>query len=345
MADKPSFYQLFRRSRYSATEAVAQTPGRLNREQKEVFAVAALGFTLRHDRDFLTHFLERVCGLQVADTDKCEIRCQDGHMSDLAIVWKGKRVIVVEVKIDADLEKKQNPTTPEFYAEPDGYGVQIKEGYPREKERFYMVLAKEVPGPTRYKSHRGSLPKFLGFYRWGELQSMVSQTRLVTDLLDSLGHLGIPELHLRSFMKKKLGAETRPAAEMFKLLEGLADYFRIPRGKNRWDVDDSDVGSYFGVNIPSDGRFKKLSQKVGKSEKIIGWFGYELRNEKPLLSVWFYPGDEKRKRLSEKFVARTTQLRVARLPDSGHAFYITPTDGTETYDTPWFKNVLGRLIG
>ena len=345
MAGEPSFYQLFRRSRYSAMEPAVPAERRSNHEQKEVFAVAALAFTLRHEQDFLTHLLEKVCGLQVEDAEKCDIRCQDGHKSDLAIVWPGQRVIVVEAKIGASLKAKQNPMNSAFYAKPDGYGFQIKCDYQEEKEKFYVVLAKDVPASPHTGGTKGQSPTFLGFHQWGELEIEGSQSELVSDLLDSLGCLGIPELHLRSFMKKELGAQTQSAVEMFKLLEGLADYFRIPRGKSRWEIDDPEGVSYFGVKIPFGGRFKKLSQKVGKSEKIIGWFGYESRNGKPLLSVWFYPGDEKQKQLAEKFVARATQLPVATLPDSGRAFYITPAASTEKGDVIWFQDFLDRLSG
>ena len=343
MSGTPTFYQLYRRSRYSGAEPGTLTLGRSGHAQREVFAVAALGFALRHEPAFLAHFLRALFKSQVPEPHGCEIRCQDGDKSDLAIVWPGKRVLVVEAKIDADLKHWQNPTKKAFHDGPSGYGVQINRDYRGERERYYAVLAKDALAFPRFPGRETKAPTFLGLYQWGELSGMENPSTLVADLLQSLGCLGIPELHLRSFMKKKLSAKTRSSAEMFTLLEGLADCFKIPVGQDRWDVGDSDEGSHFGVNLTRHGRFKKLSTLIGGSSKIIGWFGYETRKGKPRLSVWFYTEDESARDLAGKFVQQVTQLPTNSSPDSGHAFCITPPAGVKTDDVSWFQIVLGQI--
>ncbi len=339
---QPSFYQLYRRSRFSAVlgESDGSTGGGQNRA--EVFAVAALGFAFHHEPAFLNYFLREICRLPVAVTvSGCEIRCQDGNQSDLAIVWPAQRVIVVEAKINAALQPHQNPTMDEFQAAPGGYGFQIKEKYPNERERFYIVLAKDVVAIPR-GTCKSSDPQFMGFRRWGELEDMKDQSALITDFLDSMGLLGIPELQLRSFKKMKLEQTTESAANMFCILEGLANRYKLAR-KDRWDVQSkAGEGHFVGVKISSGGVFHKLSSCVGPAIQTIGWFGYEAPADAiPRISVWFYPEDQQAFLATERFVAG--RLGRVSLQKSDFAFCVSRDPASSLDDVTWFQDILEKL--
>ncbi len=343
MVGKPSFYQLFRRSRYASVQPDMQAPGRLSHNQQEVFAVAALGFALRHQPAFMDHFVRTIFRFAIPTTKRFDIRCQDGHKADLAIVWPGKRVLVVEAKIHAELDPKQNPTYKEFHTQPKGYGFQINRDYPNERERYYVVLAKTVSAFSQ-RNLPGQHPEFLGFRRWGELGGMADEPSLVSDLFDTLGQLGISELQLRSFRNMKLEKTATSAARMFKLLDALADELEIDRRKDLWDIADSTEGAHFGVNIGSGRRFAKLSRHVGSSSEPIGWFGYESpKNGKPRRSFWIYPKDKRGRERAEKYAKEVHNLSVNDSGSEDLAFCVAPKDCMNGDDITWFRTVLLKL--
>jgi hypothetical protein len=339
---EPSFYQLYRRSRYSSVlwKGDGNIGGGQNRA--EVFAVAALGFAFRHEPKFLDFFLRKVCQMPgVATPSGCEIRCQDGNQSDLAIVWPAQRVIVVEAKINADLQPHQNPTTDAFQAPPNGYGFQITQKYPSERERFYIVLAKEVVGTPKGES-KCSNPQFIGFRRWGELEDMTDASALITDFLDSMGLLGIPELQLRSFKRMRLEHTTESAANMFCILEGLANRYKLA-GKDRWDVQSKNGEAHFvGIKIREGGLFEELSNCVGSGNGTVGWFGYEAPAEaQPRISVWFYPQDQQSLLATQRFV--TDRLGSVSFQSSDFAFCVSRDAASGLDDVSWLQNVIEKL--
>jgi hypothetical protein len=316
------------------------SPGDSRNNQSEVFAVAALGFALRHEPRFLRFFLKDVCSIpNVAAASEYEIRCQDGHKSDLAIIRPGKQVVVVETKINAALQPKQNPTLDAFRAK-SGYGFQIVRDYKRERARFYVVLAKDVSS-IQDGGCKSEMPRFKDFLQWGALATMHNEPPLVEDLLTSLGWLGVSELHLRSFKNMKLKTSTQSAAKMFKLLEGLAHQFKLDGRKDLWAVNDPADGEYIGMNIPSGGKFTKLSRQIGKSVKTIGWFGYETPAPgNPRITVWLY-STESTQRDTEQFV-KELGLPASKLPND-FAVCIAREPGSEQDDATWFQNVLDKL--
>ena len=347
MSHSSFFYQLYRRSRYSSPEIDTGTPAGSRHQQSEVFAVAALGFVLRYEPKFLDYFLREVCHIpKVASAQRYEIRCQDGNQSDLAIVNPGQQVIVVEAKIQAFLESHQNPTLPEFHLAPKGYGVQINANYPNEPERFYLVLGKELSSIQRGNAKCFS-PEFLGFKQWGELEGMKDQSGLIGDFLDCLGHLGIPELQLRSFKSMKLQQSTEAAATIFSLLDGLAKHFKLAARNDRWDVQADSKGKFIGISIPPGGVFGELSKCVGSTAQKIGWFGYESPlNGEPRITVWFYPENKSAQAKTERYVSqRLFPDRPQTREDhyEGFPFYVSRPPDSPKEDVPWFLDVLTKL--
>ena len=117
----PTFYRLFRRGRYGSAVDTRQDPERAQRsvEQRECFAVAAVGFCLKHDAPFAKHFWEKVCQKTGDPDGEPSLRVEVGpeDWADLRLtaeIQNWKRVCVVECKAGAPLREKQNPDCAEF---------------------------------------------------------------------------------------------------------------------------------------------------------------------------------------------------------------------------------------
>ena len=343
MTGTPTLYQLFRRSRYS--RPMDLVPGSSQNNQVEVFAVAALGFTLRHDPSFLFDFLSIICRFsksEIGTPEDYEIRCQDGEHADLAIILPKRYAIVVEAKIGASLDDHQNPSLADFNQLPKGYGHQIKTKLNSVRERYYLVLMRDC---SNYKMKiQGSLdPMFLGFHEWNELSGIQKKSNLTIDFLTTLGYLGIPEMNLQN-LKGNVENDKASTAKMLSILHGLARLFKIPTRNSLWDFRFSkDEGSYVGINIPRDGIFTVLSKCIGPTKKIIGWFGYENPSGgKGRLSVWLYPEDSTKSELkkTKQFVSKRTGSKV-EMSDS--ALYVVRDDSSVKDDVSWLQETLLKL--
>jgi hypothetical protein len=83
---QPSFYQLFRRSKYSREES-DEAPA-TGRNRRELFSVAALAFVLKHDEAFRAHFLRTICEHQKPfRANAFVVECEEEHCTDLVITW------------------------------------------------------------------------------------------------------------------------------------------------------------------------------------------------------------------------------------------------------------------
>jgi|ERR1051325_9993748 hypothetical protein len=162
---QPSFYALFSRSEYrqqrglaSTSEAVGESSNDSSlsktREEKERFAVATIAFCLKYDERFKRHFLSLLlpkCS-HAEKTAKLEIQIGPRQSSDL-ILKLTKLVIVIEHKIDDDLQPHQNPWRKEFKepnVRPQGYAVQIRNQHRDATKILYRVLSKQTFRPREY---------------------------------------------------------------------------------------------------------------------------------------------------------------------------------------------------
>jgi len=123
MESGPSFFHLYQRG-CCCREGKPNVGQRQN--QRELFAVAALAFTLKHSEQFRRYFLCEICGIQTGWSNPAlQIRLQPENYADLAlIIPELGSVGVIEAKIDAPLEDHQNQNKDEFWEE-GGYGRQI----------------------------------------------------------------------------------------------------------------------------------------------------------------------------------------------------------------------------
>ena len=195
---KPSLYALFRRSKYAkGLEVEGDDEQSVQRRhlQTERFAVAAIAFCLKHDEEFLRHFLAKVCD-EPAANGPFEMFIEDHSWGDLVLVAADHSlVLVVECKIKADLEDHQNPAHDSRMFWSEGYGKQILEHYGTAQPIKYIVLGYplqlvQLP-PKRIEIV--CLQKF-----WTDLRIGFPTTRLCEDL-----KLTLAALHVTTFRSEK----------------------------------------------------------------------------------------------------------------------------------------------
>src|SRR6266487_1650803 len=126
-----SFYALFRRSRDSGAGPCADQD-KTTMEEKGRFAGGMIGLGLKLDPQFRRHFLKSICGLNgLAEAHGWEILVEPEYWGDLVLRHAASRTqFVIEIKIDCELKKHQDPSKREFYSEArdgcSGYGSEIE---------------------------------------------------------------------------------------------------------------------------------------------------------------------------------------------------------------------------
>jgi hypothetical protein len=202
---EPSFAQLFRRSRYARIGPSASDEKAGQQQQRlEIFAVAAVGFALQHDPEFKNEFLKRI-DPELKDAAAFKPILQASHWADLKLEDRnGDALVVVEFKVGADLEKKQDPwaggnlctALPEFWSE-QGYGFQLLKDQTAVRCRtiYYVVVQQAGRTVPREDSNctRNDKTFSLRSRSWKNLL-LEPYGNLGEDLVNSLGELGIPEL-------------------------------------------------------------------------------------------------------------------------------------------------------
>lgn len=216
---EPSFAQLFRRSRYSRLDLGQQDlPGSA---RLEVFAVAAVGFALKHDLEFKKKFLEKFAGV-TGDIGDFRPFIQAANCTDLKLEHlKMGILVVVEFKIRADLEAHQDPWSKSekgaFWSEElQGYGWQY--GNNTSLNGFstvhYTVVEQDGKGGSPREE---SCVKFGKTYQlrkrnWGCL--LPPESGLEEDLISSLGELGVNEL--KEYLMKDVKIKSEDLENFYK---------------------------------------------------------------------------------------------------------------------------------
>ena len=121
----------------------------------EIFAVAAVGFVLRHDVKFKKYFLKKFADIDgiEEDVENFEPSIQAADCTDLKLENLQSRILVVlEFKVWAKLQPKQNPWCDDarkfddsslpFWSEADkGYGYQLgQKNYDQFSTIYYIVV-------------------------------------------------------------------------------------------------------------------------------------------------------------------------------------------------------------
>jgi hypothetical protein len=283
---RPSFYQLFRRSKYSRTDFEGAPAAEHNR--RELFAVAALGFVLEHDLKFREHFLRTICCADSGVTGKnFEVRCEEHACADLSLTEQNEeRCYVIEAKISADLQPHQDPRTAKFV---DGYAAQIRRRFGAYKRISYIVLRQSETVMNKNVSGIECFGR-----RWRDLCVHLAESPLTKDLLDSLALLQISSFQLRQFHGKPMHEKTQTAADMFRFFVSIATQLGISDEKAlEWDISNDPEGPFFGFNLKKS-QIPLNLVKGSLGHNLAGWLGYEYdeNTKKPEPRIWFYCEDD-----------------------------------------------------
>lgn len=293
MGTRPSFGTLFRQSRYNRNDTSGQAVTRQNRQ--ELFAVAAVAFLLEHDAAFRRTFWQKICGVTGADLDcPFAVEVQPASHADLRLTCaETKTVCIVEFKLGAHLQPKQDPTKYDAFMKPgSGYGAQILADHADHARRIYTVL-QNWPTFEEGDVQGISAQDLVVFSRqWKDLFDPTQQeSSLTRDLLDLLGGWGITALKFRHHLPMKKANHVQDTVEMFQIVTAVIEHLGIKPQHFDFDVQSGDGshGTWFGLNVPlSMKQYTKLESVSGPGEDTLGWFGYSSDEGTSTLDVWVY---------------------------------------------------------
>lgn len=334
-----SFCHLFRQSRFARDFEDDASKPRHNR--RELFAVAAVAFVVKHDPIFAQDFLLRVAGVPKADLKhNFEISPQADHCADLLVKdCTSGQGYVVEFKVHAPIEDKQSPDKDEF-GRSSGYGSRIRKRFGG-MTKTYTILS----------THQGLSDRMSGgiFCRergWKELIPVDGKERpIVKDLLDSLGDFGIPVLRLRNISNMKNSNHVLGAIQISELLETVLTEFRA----STLETGADEIYRWCGMSLAvRKGQYRDLRRWLGHKWRNIGWVGYLLPKGagEPELSVWLYFGRKQSVRRD-----RTIEVLRRRLPDKnvrafekGMDVVVSESARRVKVEKEWFSSVLNSVL-
>ncbi|RYD84948.1 MAG: hypothetical protein EOP84_04000 [Verrucomicrobiaceae bacterium] len=264
---KPLLHTIYRQAR--ASHHSGPDAPKMLQQQHERVAVAMTALVLRHDSGFLQQFLKYVCGREKGTLEHWEVTLEIPGCGDLVLLSKDE-VFVLEFKISSPLEPRQKPEAK------GGYRDRIDEYYSAVGKRHYIIV----------QNDQGIESTERGTYKtWHDVRDAIvaSPLALTQDLSESLANLNIPAFSYGKTAKLKLSQHAPTAAQIFRLLENVADGAFAFR-RTRWDVSDED--NYIGKSIQKGKGLEDAEQIIEPYSNELGWFGYEGTQ----LSVWFYCG-------------------------------------------------------
>ncbi len=287
---KPSFHTLFRRRELDSQSS------------KEVFAVAAIAFCLKHDEDFAAKFLREFCGVSFQGPISSLIVDADTHKwADLMIRSDvNSFACVLEFKIESDVNAHQNPNCPEFGGN-KGYGRLMSESLEcrDHKTKRFVVVTGEKERETIQPDQKLQHGINCDWKSWAELSLIRPAKSVTTDLFDSLGDLGIEDFREISLRKMKL---QKSAFGTLKVVQTLDHVHRAlgNRPLRIAQIEDEDKSNdhwWTGVGVQGKDSLQRE-----------GWFGYEGRKnlenatvpEEGHAAVWFYFYSDSLKREADR---------------------------------------------
>lgn len=339
VSDEPSFYTLFRRSRYARGESDDHTVGsRQNR--RELYAVAAVAFAIKHDDSFRCHFLSAVCGIAPHSNDALTLAVQpfdhsDFSMKDAGGVW----LVVVEFKIGAALEDKQNPAKTQAFFAVDGYGTLIlgEPEYQVFTRRLYVVMddTKHFDDATKHGIECKSRT-------WVELASGI-ESGLWSDLLHSLGDLGIAAFQLGKLKNMNNASYTRQAVAMHQTLVAIASKLKV-RSSGKMDINMEGDNAWYGREFTLDRLMNHIYLRALAGSDSRGWFGYQARADQWELAVWLYCESEEAARRTRDYIEpMLKQNLLGRLSCNGKDVTFVSEMVSHIGDAEWFEAVFKAL--
>jgi hypothetical protein len=289
----PGFLALYKRGNYVRRDLNRWTSEERERkrEERERFAMAAISFCLKYDREFRAHFLEVVCRRK---TGLRSVEIEQKPWGDVVLKLIDA-IYVIEGKIKAQLQGKQNPEKERDFWK-NGYGAAIEREYGERKEQLYYILL-GYPKPLR------NMPKGrrIGCRQvfWYQLEKNYPEkpsSKLALDLADCLAELGADAFYLRLTKKMKV---TKPdeAAMAFEVLRGSLEELEIKEKYAKIAGYRTKDAREFGAELFLSARASKKRSPLSRLKNLvrprkreaIGWFGYASDEAgKWRRSVWFY---------------------------------------------------------
>lgn len=361
----PSFAQLFRRSRHSRFEFFREDAPNQERNQNqrlEEFAVATVGFVLKHDIEFKRKFLRDFAEIE-DDVEKYEVSVQDTNCADLALKNEGKRTLVVfEFKVHARLENHQNPwlknlrpddNTP-FWAEvkdgKNGYGHEIERNYPGFSTIHYIVVRQNETEYNETKPCQRN-GKTFWFKRRSWRSLLEPNSKLQEDLVCSLGETAIDEL--KDYRMKKIKIKNDQLEGFFKgtssleLLVHVGKRLGLKNAKITSDLvrlctelsNDTSLRQ-LGVELP----LETIKSLEGIRNKFDGCeFGYYSANRRQFTAeVWFYGANESQLKLKQLLKSMEKSVEFDKAEKDASVLRVVRTAETSLSDFEWFCKVLGK---
>ena len=250
-----------------------------------------------------------IAGVHVHEVVPPQVAARDGFHR-LGVVPVTEHLPVGSCKVHRAVGRINNHATVEHFEvrtrgvfRLSGYRAQIlaETSYQCFKRKHYVVLQNFSADLTNCGKPELSVTSC----QWKDLEAPASKTDpLWSDLLESLGELGVSGLHQRKLLSMTNSEFTLPAARVFKLLDAFAQELKIDRRSLSYDVGFEDNNdSWFGIDVPfNHASFRGIDKVASPSDWASGWFGYESKGTQHRLAVWFYRSSQEEAKKAERFL-------------------------------------------
>ncbi len=371
-ADEPSLFRLYGRSRYRRVVTQAGPAGELLeeklRKENERFAVAAVAFCLRHCAEFRQVFWKAICQWPKSSSDHVpsdpdrvpplDVELAPDQWADLRLIAEvaGRRTVwVIEFKVDAELEPKQDPTHSKFVEPKTGYGALYKEWeIDSGSDLRYVVL-----GSVKLRAG-GSTIDGAGIRwharKWRDLAQLWPDTpsSLMADLYSSLAQLPVSAFAMKDVLPIRVSGGFGSAAEAWNVLDALRsiDYCNFP--SSLWKIEvTTPVPHYHNLGATLYRSKKRggtrrilesLSQKGLTVRDHLLWAGYETGPEIASgirRSIWVCcDGEAGAEKLKERLMSRRRDDEISIKEKDPWWVVISSGMNAATPDLEWFNSVL-----
>ena len=268
----PNLYSLYKRGNYFHLRLGKDAEPETKKEEKERFAMAAIGFVLMHHDGFYNHFLKQICGIQPI-AHKKDITVEQKLWGDM-VLRTPDGIFVIEAKINATLKPHQNPENEvEFWQNTKGYGAEIMRRFSNDNPHYVILGYRNALNlPKRSMIHCSH--KF-----WDKLEEGYPETKndLACDLADCLALLGVEAFNLRKTKKMKITESLYQATSAFEILDSVALRCGLDRAKLKYSYSSAE-GWGLGYDVY---KTEKASAKehirlndLNRHKDYILWFGY-----------------------------------------------------------------------
>jgi hypothetical protein len=363
---KPSFFSLYKRGNYIKRSEDNEQDGKVRetkREERERFAMSLIAFCLKYDEVFRRHFFDKICEVRDEEYEKkwkgAEIEVERKLWGDMALIKPALGVFVIEGKIHAPLQKKQNPAEKEFWQD-GGYGSAIKKYEPFQKIKQnlnYIVFGYGKKGDEKIVPQKNSEGIICKQKWWEDLEVGFPNTSLAADLADCLSLLRVDAFYFRKIKTMKIKQSLYQAGEAYQVLEGIKAELKNKALKFKFSSyanDEEGWGFIYSIHETSESRPGKQENGLLKKVKPnrngpVGEFGYYgTEGSKLFRQVWLYCCDNAQaKKLKKDLESKLTEYSVNLDWDDDHKverfLKITEKRKNLSKDFDWFNSVFRCL--